>query len=297
MSDRLPDNLEMLYSAFGETVIDSILPGDTFELDGVEFVCKYSPGSTASRFYIVKNLALVDHYRQLCERFTGAAIVELGIAEGGSTALVALLARPAKLIAIDLESVPLVALTEFIDAHGLADVVRPHYGVNQADRDRLGALVDSELGDHPLDLVIDDCSHKYAATRSSFETLFPRLRPGGLFVVEDWNGDHVMHDAVRAQMADTSDPDNEQRVEQFRNAMAEYARTEPDGPGEPLSRLAVELLMARSSITDAIAEVSFDEFWIVARRGTAELDPATFRLSDHYTDHFGFVPPPQSPGS
>ena len=295
MNERLPDNLALLYSAFSEGAIESILPGDTFYVDGVEFVCKYAPGSTADRFYIVKNLELVERYRYLSERFAGGAIVELGIAEGGSTALLALLARPDKLIAVDLEPTPLAALAEFIEIHGLTQVVRPHYGVDQGDREQLGEIVAAELGDLPLDLVIDDCSHQFALTRSSFETLFPRLRPDGLYVIEDWNADHVMHDAVRRELTDTTAPDREERLQEFQRLMVDSARSGSRAPRDPLSRLAIELVVARSSITDSIAEVSVDEFWIVVRRGTADLDPATFRLSDQYTDHFGFVPP--SPGA
>jgi hypothetical protein len=35
--------------------------------------------------------------------------------------------------------------------------------------------------------VIDDGSHLLEETTRSFGTLFPRLRPGGLYVLEDWN--------------------------------------------------------------------------------------------------------------
>ena len=83
MDERDPDNLKLLHDAFGEGAIDGILPGDTFTIDGVEFVCKYVTGSTAERFYIVKTLPLVQRYREICERFAGGNIVELGIAEGG----------------------------------------------------------------------------------------------------------------------------------------------------------------------------------------------------------------------
>src|SRR5207237_7250205 len=44
--------------------------------------------------------------------------------------------------------------------------------------------------DGPLDLVIDDASHQYEPTRSSFETLFPLLRTGGLYIIEDWAWAH-----------------------------------------------------------------------------------------------------------
>ena len=179
MTDRLPDNLALLYDTFGKDVIDRLNTGTTFSVDGVEFVCRYSPESTAERFFIVKSDDLVDRYRALCREFEGASIVELGIAEGGSTALLALLARPRKLVAVDLETAPLPALAEFVERRGLAETVRPHYGVDQADRARLAEIVDAELDGEPLDLVIDDASHQLGPTRASFETLFPRLRPGG----------------------------------------------------------------------------------------------------------------------
>jgi hypothetical protein len=42
----------------------------------------------------------------------------------------------------------------------------------------------------PLDLIIDDASHMYGLTKTSFETLFPLLRPGGLYIIEDWAWGH-----------------------------------------------------------------------------------------------------------
>ncbi len=35
-------------------------------------------------------------------------------------------------------------------------------------------------------LIIDDCSHHGIATRKSFELLWPLVKPGGYYVVEDW---------------------------------------------------------------------------------------------------------------
>ena len=141
MDERHPDNLKLLHDAFGEGAIDSILPGDTFTVDGVEFVCKYTTGSTAERFYIVKSLDLVERYRQMCERFRGGNIVELGIAEGGGAAFIALVAEPHRLCAVDLEPVPLAALAEFSARHGLSDVLRTYWGIDQSDGDRLGAAM------------------------------------------------------------------------------------------------------------------------------------------------------------
>ncbi|MFP3608175.1 class I SAM-dependent methyltransferase, partial [Paraburkholderia sp. SIMBA_053] len=36
-------------------------------------------------------------------------------------------------------------------------------------------------------LVVDDASHFYEQTKTSFKTLFPLVRPGGLYIIEDWN--------------------------------------------------------------------------------------------------------------
>ncbi len=289
MTERLPDNLAVLHAAFSKEAIDAILPGDSFVVGDVEFVCKYSPESSAERFFIVKSMRLVDCYREMCAGpWKHGTIFELGIAEGGSTALLALLAEPTKLIAVDLESQELSALSEFIERHELADVVRPYYGVDQSDRARLAGIVASETRGGSLDVVIDDCSHQFEETRSSFESLFPHLRPGGMYVIEDWNADHLMHDAVAALLADTSRPDHDEIVHSFRTSMAEAA-TVPQTRREPLLRLAIELVFARASLGDAIESVTVDEFWIVVRRGTGELDPARFRLDDLAKDRFGIL--------
>ena len=39
-------------------------------------------------------------------------------------------------------------------------------------------------------MVVDDASHLYEPTKKSFETLFPLLRPGGLYIIEDWAWAH-----------------------------------------------------------------------------------------------------------
>jgi SAM-dependent methyltransferase len=289
VSARQPDNLVRLYEMFGRDAIDSILPGDTFHVDGIEFVCKYLPESTRDRFYIVKPLALVDRYRTLCSGpWDSGAIFELGIAEGGSTALLALLGRPTRLIAIDLEETPVQALTDFVADRHLGDAVRLHYGVDQADGAQLAAILDADLGEGQLDVVIDDASHELAPTRASFEVLFPRLRPGGWYVIEDWNLAHTMGDAIAAALEDTAAPGHDELVWQFRESRAAAGGETPD---PPLSRLAIELLLARAGLGSAVASVSVDEYWLTVRRGPGELDRDSFRLDDLYRDHFAFLPP------
>ena len=290
MDRGLPDNLKRLYSALGNSESDplvGLLSGDSFTVDDVEFVCDYQPGSTADRFFIVKGMEHVRQYRDLLDDLAPEAIFELGIAEGGSTALTALVAEPRKLVAIDNETQPLRALEDFVARHGLTEVVRSYWDTSQGDADRLREIVHAEFAGDPLDLVIDDASHQLALTRSSFDTLFPFLRPGGLYVIEDWNHDHVWYDGIVASLRDPSAPEHEERVREMREAMASGPSRPPP---QPLSELAVDLLLARASSGDAIAEVTFGEYSMVARRGPGELRSGEFRVRDLYTDHFGLAP-------
>jgi predicted O-methyltransferase YrrM len=284
MGEQVNQNIAMLRSTFGSGRLFAPAEGDVFELDGVEFVCDYAPGSTADRFFIVKHAEHVRQYRELCGRFRFGNIVELGIAEGGGTVLAALVAEPTRLVAIDVETTPLAALAEFIAARGLEDVVRPHYGLDQADRVGLAAAIDTELGAAPIDLVIDDASHQLAATRSSFETLFPRLRAGGVFAIENWNNDHVWRDAIRVELR-AAPPEEKARF----FASSDDHPPEAQTVQRPLSDLLVELLLVRASSGDAIASIAVSEYWVLVERGPAELDRDSFRVADQFHDYFGYL--------
>ena len=109
-------------------------------------------------------------YIALCAAEQPKVIFELGIRGGGSTALLCELAEPSKLIAIEINPRPVEMLDDYIAQAGVADRVRACYGVDQSDRSRLAEIVAAELDGRPIDLVIDDASHRLAETRSSFET-------------------------------------------------------------------------------------------------------------------------------
>lgn len=285
MGEQLNQNLAMLRSTFGAGRLFAPAEGDVFTVDGVEFICDYAPGSTAERFFIVKQAAHVRQYRELCRRFRGGNIVELGIAEGGGTALTALEAQPARLVAVDIEPRPLAALSALIADRELDEVVRPHYGVDQGDRDRLAAIIEDEFGEALLDLVVDDASHQLDRTRSSFETLFPRLRPGGVFVIENWNHDHLWRDAIREALRTAP---AEEKAKLLAGSGAPAGAEEL--PPRPLSDLVVELLLARASSGAAVASVTLDEYWVLVERGPGELDPDSFRLADLFKDYFDYLP-------
>jgi hypothetical protein len=143
------------------------------------------------------------------------------------------------------------------------------------------------VGDQQLDVVIDDASHRLAETRKSFDVLFPRLRPDGYYVIQDWNPAHTMRDAIRAAIEDKSAPDHDEVVRRFRESLA-AGRTRPEAP---LSRLAIKLVLTRAGLGEAVESVVVDEHWLTVRRGSAQLDPESFSLRDLYRDYFDYLPP------
>jgi hypothetical protein len=89
----------------------------------------------------------------------------------------------------------------------------------------------------------------YALTKKSFETLFPLLRPGGLYIIEDWAWGHWQ----------------------------EFKRSEHPWFSEiPLTRLIFELTAAAGSSQDHpwISNISVFQGFAVIERGDALL-PAT----------------------
>lgn len=231
---------------------------------------------------VMKPRSSVEQYVVLCAAEQPKVIFELGIRGGGSTALINELAEPSKLIAIEINPQPVKILDDYIGQTGAANRVRPCYGVDQSDRARLAEIVSTELEGRLIDLVIDDASHRLAETRSSFESLFPHVRTGGLFVIEDWQRDHTLADTI----VELVERDESGRLATEMKIQADAAAARGVVRSRPLSDLAIELLLARASIGDAISELVIGTDWIVVRRGPTPLDPATFRVADLYRDHF-----------
>jgi predicted O-methyltransferase YrrM len=141
-------------------------------------------------FLMFKGRALLDRYDQFFSSrrdFRPRNIFEIGIWDGGSTAYWFEYFKPQKIVAIDrMDREDSEYFRTYVESHGLSDRVKTYWGVDQKDSVRLPEIVGDEF-DEPLDLVIDDGSHMLEETKSSFEMLYPLLRPGGLYVIEDWN--------------------------------------------------------------------------------------------------------------
>ncbi len=150
----------------------------------------YTQSSQSNSFVLGKSPEMVDFLKKQTAGRTVRNIVDLGIYKGGSCVLYNELFRPAKLVALDLQQEEVAPLTQYIRDRGLEARVRPHYGTDQSDRAALERIYAEEFGAERLDLVVDDASHLYEPTLASFNFLFPRVNPGGLYVIEDWAWSH-----------------------------------------------------------------------------------------------------------
>lgn len=307
---------------------DGIDEADRFVRDGLEFVPAWDRPSQPGSLTLLKNISLVEAYEQLLAPYPKPRMVELGISQGGSVALLALIARPERFVAVELAAEPVQPLLDALAERGLDQTVTPYFGVDQADRVRLTQILRDDFGDEPLDVVIDDASHLYDPTLASFEVLFPRLRPGGVYVIEDWN----CHDLNAKDLAGALDDPASPRGERFQDNLAErmeavfadptspeavrlkaqleaHLAKEADGADRaptpppppptatyaPLSRLALQLTLARAHAGGAVADVRVDGNWIVVHRGLADLDPGSFRLDDLVPDPYHQLTPRSAP--
>jgi cephalosporin hydroxylase len=145
--------------------------------------------TTAEEVVILKDLRWFEYYSDLIRERNVRNLIELGIFEGGSALLFALLFDWLHIVAIDVRP-PDRAVREHLARLKLEDRVSLCYGISQDDRAAVERAVSATFGGEPVDMVVDDASHAYRLSRASFEILFPRLRHGGIYVVEDWAWAH-----------------------------------------------------------------------------------------------------------
>jgi hypothetical protein len=167
--------------------------GDTLDWRGRTFLLENpaAPRSGADGLILWKTPGLIEQYRRFWAHhadFRAPQVVELGLWKGGSVVFWLEALHPTRLLALDQRP---ESGSPVFDTWAAAnrDRVTVEWGVDQADTARLVGFVGSTLTG-PLDLVIDDASHRYEPTRASFEALFPLLRPGGFYIIEDWAWAH-----------------------------------------------------------------------------------------------------------
>jgi cephalosporin hydroxylase len=213
-------------------------------------------GSDCFVFFKIRELvAQYERFFSTRPDFRPQNILELGLWDGGSVAFWFEGFHPKKQIGIDIQQrADSEYFARYVTDRGLGERIKTYWGVDQSDAKALRKIVDQEF-EGPLDLVIDDASHLYEQTKSSFECLFPLLRTGGLYFIEDWAWEH---------WKDFSSPD--------------HPLAKLDSP----TKLVVELLEATGTSTSLIASLTIYQGFTVIERGEAELSgEASFELSNH----------------
>jgi predicted O-methyltransferase YrrM len=212
--------------------------------------------SSPTEFVLIKVPAMVEMMADLADTIQPKNVFEIGIFRGGSVVLYNEMYKPHKLVSIDRHTTPLPQLEEYIRAKSAGSNVRIELGVNQADRGRLAEICQREFGTQPLDLVVDDASHLLFETREAFRELFPRLRPGGVYVIEDWGWAHWRGDLWQKP----------------------YFRGK-----ESMTNLVMELVVLSASKPEWVSEVSVGHSIVFVQRGVgaieAGFDPAAYCLN------------------
>lgn len=111
------------------------------------------------------------HFAPIRER--AAKVVEIGVLGGASVRMWEEYFPAAQIIGLDIKVVTKRWATSRISIH-IADQGKP---------EDLRRVIAETGGD--FDIVIDDGSHLHEHQRISFETLFPAVRSGGLYAIED----------------------------------------------------------------------------------------------------------------
>jgi Methyltransferase domain len=132
------------------------------------------PGSAgsfeANEYYV--------HYEPFLAPFRGKQpiVFEIGVFQGHSTKVFANYFRDGKLIGIDNQD-------NTIDFTDYQNVIMRHG--DQSDGQFLTQVAD-QYAPEGIDIIIDDASHIGYLSLKTFEYLFPRVRSGGVYIVEDW---------------------------------------------------------------------------------------------------------------
>ena len=116
---------------------------------------------------------LIPVYDDLLEPYKDAPVklLEIGTYMGGSLQYYASKLPKGEIFGVDIESPSLE----------LPDNVRFYI----ADQ-RVPSSFNRVIEHAPFDFIIDDGAHMLNETKTTYETLFPHLKSGGMYIIEDW---------------------------------------------------------------------------------------------------------------
>jgi len=227
-----------------------------FEFCGESFFCDMSWGtrkeSESSLFTIVKNEQYFDTYIKLLN-IQVKSLVEVGFLNGGSSVFFDLMYSPESFTAIDRRKDKIIPVHHYIERKKRNENFRLLYGFDQGDTESLIEMVQKYHGGG-IDMVIDDASHQYELTKKTFSVLFPHMRPGGTYVIEDhgWAHDRRYQDLDHV----------------WSNRPA-------------LTNFIFELTMLNSSRSDIVSSIYINSGMCLIKKGAAQYLEPPFDPVDH----------------
>lgn len=171
--------------------------GPGFSFGGFHFTMEFGSGISEAfapypSFILMKSRDIVDAYIDILPRRDQYHdVLELGIMKGGSCVFFNALTRPQRHMALDIyeQKSGLAQFAQHVSGQGRSFL--PRFDISQDDIPGIVGAFEKAFGaPAEFDLIIDDASHNYELSVKSFNGLFPRLRPGGLYAIEDWGWAH-----------------------------------------------------------------------------------------------------------
>ncbi len=258
-------NLEASHSLLVEETPKNMIKwidNKTLEIDQVRFLVTSDTqemlenNSKGSMFVLIKAPSMISQYLSLKSE-GHKKIFEIGIFKGGSCVFLHKSFDPEKLVAVDYNQTPVEALDKYIEESNISDKVKPYYGVDQSDPQKMLEILEREFPNKDIDLVIDDGSHFLRETKASFNLIFPYLRTEGIYIIEDWGWAHYPSEI-------------------WQNGGGVWR----DKPA--LTNLVIELMMLSVSRSDIVSEIVIEANMVFVKRGGAILNPEDFDISNLY---------------
>lgn len=231
-----------------------------FRFDGLSFTCDVtshlSRATEEQRVIIAKDRGIINALYEHLSPLKPQKMLEIGIAQGGSAFLHTSLFRLSKYVGLDIRAEDPTVLELLSEKYG-SNRVKLYYRTSQADKARIAEICNEEFGGQ-CDVVIDDGSHQYELSVQTLEVALAHVRPGGLYILEDWSWAH------------------------WPGAKWQEAKTGYNIEQPALSNLVFELTMLCGSRPDILSGGLIKKGFAAFRRGPAELDWKAFKLSESY---------------
>jgi len=128
-------------------------------------------------------IGLLENYEKIFYKFKDLPInyCEVGIAHGESLQWARdYFGKECKIVGVDLYEPDMAP----DDAH--------IHIINQMDSEGLIAMAKEE---GPFDIIIDDGAHTRPTAESTFNALYPYLKSGGFYIIEDWGAGYLPQNA------------------------------------------------------------------------------------------------------